>query len=97
MRRIQSTGCLFDRDSAPPFWLHDQEYPELTLFFDGVKVQRIDFSRNPFDVPLSLKSSKLICGIPSLDLLDLGALKCYAMMYRTKRKDAVDIYMILQT
>jgi hypothetical protein len=96
MHRIKSSSCMFDLDSAPPFWFSDQEISELTLFFDGVKVQWIDFSRNPFDIPLVLQSSKNICGMPSLDLLDLWALKCYAMMYRSKRKDAVDVYMILQ-
>jgi Nucleotidyl transferase AbiEii toxin, Type IV TA system len=96
MQRIQKSWCQIDLASAPPFWLDEKEYPELTLFFDGVKFQWIDFSRNPFDVTVLLESSKNICSIPSLNLLDLGALKCYAMMYRSKWKDAVDIYMILQ-
>lgn len=96
MKRIQSSGCMFDLDTAPRFRYSDEEQSELTLFFWWVKVQFIDFSRNPFAVPVSLSSSMILCEwIHSLSLLDLAALKVYAMMCRQKIKDIVDLYMIL--
>jgi hypothetical protein len=39
----------------------------------------------------------MICGwMPSLSLHTLWAMKVYAMMYRKKAKDMIDIYFILQ-
>lgn len=95
--RIQQTWCKFDLDTAPRFWYSDEQIDELTLFFDGVKVQFIDFSRNPFDIPVSVQSDLVLCGwIRTLSLENLGALKLYAIMYRRKYKDIVDLYYILQ-
>lgn len=97
MQRIESSGCMFDLDTAPRFRYSDEEQSELTLFFQWIKVQLIDFSRNPFGVAVSLETNTMLCGgIASVSLLDLGALKIYAMMYRKKIKDIVDLYMILQ-
>ncbi len=96
MERIQQTGCMFDLDTSPRFWYSPDEIPELTLFFQWVKVQFIDFSRNPFDIPISITSDRLLYDtIPSLSLLQLWALKVYAMMYRKKIKDIIDLYFIL--
>lgn len=95
--RIQQTWCKFDLDTAPRFWYADEQLDELTLFFDGVKVQFIDFSRNPFDIPIFIESDLTICEwISTLSLENLGALKLYAIMYRRKYKDIVDLYFILQ-
>jgi hypothetical protein len=62
MQRIKASGMMFDIDTAPRFWYSDDTIDELTLFFDGVKVQLIDFSRNPFDIPIYIQSEIMICG-----------------------------------
>ena len=96
--RIKKTWLKFDPKKSNLLWLSDEEQPEVTIFVNWVKIQLLDFSRNPFDEKINLKLNKTICNwIQSLDLLNLWALKLYAMMYRSKRKDAVDLYFILKS
>jgi len=67
------------------------------LYFNGVKVQLMDFSRNPFDVEVFIPTERKICGeIKTASMIDLAAMKIYATMYRKKWKDAVDLYFIMK-
>jgi len=94
--RIEKTGFRLDPGSDL-FYLSQEEEPEVNLMIKGVKVQLMDFSRNPFNIPISISASETLCGgIPTPNLLDLAAMKFFALMYRKKWKDAVDLYYILQ-
>jgi hypothetical protein len=94
--RIARAGCVLDEGSELSY-LSDAEESEATIFVRGVKIQLIDFSRNPFGVQISIPHEKIICGeIKTPGLLDLAALKVFAMMYRKKWKDAVDLFFLLQ-
>ncbi len=96
--KINKTWLSFDIENSSKFWLNEDEQSEIILFINWVKIQIIDFSRNPFNINLCLKSNKILSNwINSLDLLNLWVLKLYAMMYRSKLKDAVDLYFILKT
>ena len=95
--RIIKTWLMYDPQKSNLLRLSDDEQSEVTLRVNEVKIQLLDFSRNPFDISVHIDSSLSLCGwIPSCDLLTLWAMKCYAMMYRKTIKDAVDIYYILQ-
>jgi len=95
--KIIKTWLIYDPQKSNLLRLSDEEQSEVTLWIDEVKIQLLDFSRNPFDIPVNIPSSLLLCeGIPSCDLLTLWAMKCYAMMYRKTIKDAVDVYYILK-
>lgn len=97
-KRIEKTWMKFDPKFSNLLWLSEEEQSDITIFIDWVKVQLIDFARNPFDISVSIKSNTILCKwIPSFNLLQLWALKAYAMMYRSKRKDAVDLYFIIQS
>ncbi len=94
--RIERAGCVLEEGSDIRY-LSDEEEPEATLKIHGVKVQLMNFNRNPFGVNIKIPHSVVICGgIYTPTLLDLAALKAYAMMYRKKWKDAVDLYFLLQ-
>ncbi len=94
--RIEKTGLPLESGSDF-FYLSEKEEPEANLIIKGVKVQLMDFSRNPFGIPLSIPAEQTLCdGIPAPSLLDLAAMKFYALMYRRKWKDAVDLYWILK-
>lgn len=94
-QRIEKTGLNLDPGSDLRY-LSDEEEPEANLLIKGVKVQLMDFSRNPFNIPVSISASKMVCqGIPTPSILDLAAMKFFALMYRKKWKDAVDLYYIL--
>lgn len=93
--RIKKLWYVLDKWSDLNY-LSDEEESECNLFINWVKIQLIDFSRNPFNVKINLKSNNVICSwINSLSLIDLWSLKLFAMMYRKKWKDAVDMYFIL--
>jgi hypothetical protein len=93
--RISSTGFTLEAGSDLHF-LSDEEESEATLIIQGVKIQLIDFNRNPYNIPINLVSNNILCkGIKTLSLEDLACLKIFAMMYRRKWKDAVDIFYIL--
>lgn len=95
-KRIASTGLILDENSFFNY-LSDEEESEVEFFVQGVKVQLIDFSRNPYNLPLLIPSQEMLCeGIPVPSLLDLASLKLYAMMYRKKWKDVVDLYFLLK-
>ncbi len=95
-KRIQSTGLKMDKNSAFNY-LSEEEESEIEFFCNGVKVQIMDFSRNPHNFPLSIDEKETVCdGIKTPSLEDLGSLKCYAMMYRKKWKDAVDLFFLLR-
>lgn len=94
-KRISKTELTLDAGSDLAY-LSKEEQPDVTLWIHGVKVQLIDFSRNPFDVTVTIPHEHVICGgIPTPTLLDLAAMKAFAMMYRKKWKDAVDLYFIM--
>lgn len=94
---LQQSWLHFDPEKSSLNRLSDDEQSEVILFTDtGVRIQLIDFSRNPFDIALDIPSNITLCEwIPSYNLETLWAFKLYAMMYRTKRKDAVDLRYIL--
>ncbi len=95
-KRIQSTGLTIDEDSSFNY-LSEEEEPEIDFFCNGVKVQIMDFSRNPHNHPLIIKGKETICGgIKTPSLEDLASLKCYAIMYRKKWKDAVDLFFLME-
>ena len=95
--KIKKGWLHIDAEKSSSNRLSDVEQSEIILFTDtGVKIQLIDFSRNPFDIALDIPSNIILCnGIPSSDLETWWAFKLYAMMYRTKWKDAVDLRYIL--
>ena len=78
-------------------YLSEEEEPETTIFIYWVKIQLLDFSRNPFWLKINLKSKNLLSGwIKTPTLLDLASMKLFAMMYRKKWKDAVDLYFLIK-
>jgi len=95
-KRIASTGFILEEGSDLRY-LSEEEESEVTLYVKGVKIQLIDFSRNPYDVLINLISDQLLCnGIKTVSLEQLACLKLFAMMYRNKWKDAVDLFYILK-
>ncbi|MEI7511005.1 MAG: nucleotidyl transferase AbiEii/AbiGii toxin family protein [Candidatus Peregrinibacteria bacterium] len=94
--RFQKTGLAIDSGSFFPY-LSQEEEPEISFFVNGVKFQILDFSRNPFGHPIRITPGGGVGnGIPVPSLLDLSALKLYAMMYRKKWKDAVDLFFLIK-
>ena len=78
-------------------YLSNEEEPEATIFIDWVKIQLLDFSRNPFWTKINLEAKNIISNwIKVPTLLDLSAMKLFAMMYRNKWKDAVDLYFLIK-
>jgi len=78
-------------------YLSDEEEAEATIFINWVKIQLLDFSRNPFWTKINLEADNILLNcLKSPSLLDLWAMKIFAMMYRKKWKDAVDLYFIIQ-
>ncbi|MFZ5516772.1 MAG: nucleotidyl transferase AbiEii/AbiGii toxin family protein [Candidatus Zhuqueibacterota bacterium] len=63
---------------------------EYTLITNRVKITFYNF---PFDIPHKIKFKNII-SMPTL--LDLAAMKAYALGRRAKWKDYVDLYFILQ-
>ncbi len=61
---------------------------ELTVIIDGVKFTFLYF---PFDIKWN---TNILPWIKSLELLDIAALKAYAIWSRSKWKDYVDMYLI---
>ena len=95
--RIQKVGMQLEAGSSLHF-LSTEEEPEALLLIKGVKVQLINFNRNPFGVDVTFPHDHVVCdGIMTPSLLDLAALKAFAMMYRKKWKDAVDLYFLLHS
>ena len=96
-KRIEKLGFTLEKESDLRY-LSDEEEHEATLYIHGVKVQLIHFNRNPLNINVKLEANNILCnGLPTIQLLDLAALKVFAMMYRTKWKDAVDLYFLLQS
>ena len=97
MGRVTRAWYTPDPNRSTLLRLSDEEQSEATFFVEWVKIQVMDFSRNPFDVVVSEPPTYMIeWTIRSIDLLHLWAMKVYAMMYRAKRKDAVDVAMLLR-
>ena len=94
--RIQSAGFVLEKGSNLNY-LSDEEEPEATIYVNGVKVELINFDRNPFNVKVNLSADQTVCGgIKTPSILELASMKTYAMMYRNKWKDAVDLIYILK-
>ncbi len=94
-QRIQSTGLTLEEGSSFNY-LSDEEESEVEILINGVRVQLIDFSRTPYNTQITIPPSQIVCEsirIPSI--LDLASMKLYAMMYRKKWKDAVDLYFLV--
>ena len=97
MQRIQKSWFTPNTSDNTIRWLSHEEQSEAHCVIHGVKIQFVDFSRNPFDEKISLESNKILeWSIASLDLLHLWAMKIYAMMYRAKWKDAIDLVYIMK-
>lgn len=95
--RFQKTGLTVDKGSFFPY-LSTEEESEIEFLTNGVKVQIIDFSRNPFGININITAQNTVCkSIPTPSLEDLACMKLYAMMYRQKWKDAVDLYFLMET
>jgi len=93
--RIEKTGLKIWEWSDLRY-LSNEEESEVTIFINWVKIQLLDFSRNPFWTKIKLKSENILLNcLKSPSLLDLWAMKIFAMMYRKKWKDAVDLYFII--
>ena len=94
-KRIEKTWFKLDKKSDLNY-LSDEQDPDCNLYFNWVKIQLINFGRNPFGKRIKLSPSKTICKwLKTLNLLELWALKIFAMMYRSKWKDAVDLCFII--
>lgn len=92
-QRIEKTGLKLDFGSDV-FHRSEMEEPELNLILQGVEVQ---LRSNPFGFPIFIPAEQILCGgLPAPSLLDLAAMKFYALTYRHEWKDAVDLYWILQ-
>ncbi|MDD2565489.1 MAG: nucleotidyl transferase AbiEii/AbiGii toxin family protein [Candidatus Gracilibacteria bacterium] len=63
---------------------------ELTIIIDGVKFTFLYF---PFNINGTVS---ILPGVKSLELIELGALKAYAIGRRSKWKDYVDMYLLLK-
>lgn len=96
--RIQKTWLNFNPDLSSKFWFSEEPQEDIVLFFgekNPVKVQFVNFNRDVFGRSYSLFPNKEICWINTLDIMTLWGLKCFSLMYRTKRKDIVDLYFII--
>ena len=68
-----------------------QNEEEFTMIINSVK---LTFFHYPFPIPHPIRFEKIIT-LP--ELLDLAAMKAYALGKRAKWKDYVDLYVILKT
>jgi hypothetical protein len=82
LERIKKTRLKIDK-------VYSKTNTELTLIVNSVKLTFYNF---PYDVPSPLIFERII-NLP--DLLDLAAMKVFALRGRGKWKDYVDLYILL--
>lgn len=82
-QKILANGCHIDKT----LFASNEEF---TLLINGVKVT---FFKYPFDIPHEVIFNKFI-SLPSL--IDLAAMKAYALGRRAKWKDYVDLFFIIK-
>jgi hypothetical protein len=73
-------------------WDYKLIYRNAESFHIVVNGVKVTFFQYPFDI----KTSKVFEGIKMPNLLNLAAMKAYALGRRTKWKDYVDLYFILK-